>query len=376
MAKQLLAFFGFPIFLDSSEAQAYHRSKLAVFFFNTFFQTALLTALYKNPFILGWASMFSDGLSFEWRALIYLAIFYTVIFFVTLPISFYSGYILEHKFSLSHQSFAAWSLDKLKGYGLGLALFLVTGEFFYFAVRYFPEFWWLVLAAAWLLMTLVMSRILPTLIIPIFYPTKPLSNEELREKLLDLCRHCRVKVNGIFEIGLSKKTKKANAALVGIGKSRRILLGDTLLKNFSEDEIKMVMAHEIGHHALKHISRSIFLGSAGTLIGFYVFFQITRGWEWKDLSIFPLLSLGLYLVNLVTMPVQNAYSRFMEREADEYALKQYASRDVFHSVMNKLAEQNLSVKKPHPWIEFIFYDHPSIHNRIVHAEHWLARRHA
>ncbi len=369
MAKRFWASFGCPIFLDSAEAHSYHRRKLTIFFVGSAFHAALLIFLYQSALPLRWLpSLIGAEASFEITTLTYLALFYQITFFATLPLSFYSGFLTEKKFSLSRQSLAAWIADAAKRYALGLGLFLLTGGFFYYVVRHYPDAWWWILALAWLVMTLFFSRIMPTLIISIFYSTKPLPEGELKQTLLELCRRCRVSVNGIFEIALSKKTRKANAALVGIGKSRRILLGDTLLKNFTQPEIEMVMAHEIGHHALKHISRSILMGSAATVAGFFIFFVLTRGYDLSDLRWFPLLSLGLFLVNLFSAPIQNAVSRQMEREADRYALQKYDSQETFTSLMNRLAEQNLAVKKPHPWIEFLFYDHPSIDSRIRYAQ--------
>jgi STE24 endopeptidase len=189
-----------------------------------------------------------------------------------------------------------------------------------------------------------------------------------------------VRVRGIYEIGLSKKTKKANAAVIGIGKSRRIILGDTLTAGFEDAEIEMVMAHEIGHHALGHVPKGLFFNTAISFGGFYLLFLLSgplasffgaSGID--DLLLFPAVTLMGTLGGIALLPVQNGFSRFMEYEADRYAVNAIPDMPTFRSMMKKLGEKNLADPEPEAWVEFFLYTHPSIPNRIRRAEAILSR---
>ena len=248
-------------------------------------------------------------------------------------------------------------------------------ELLLFTIQRFPETWWLVAGAGWLFITLFLSRILPTFIIPLFYKTKALPAGELRDRLTALFRKCSVRFLDIYEIALSKKTKKANAALVGIGKSRRVLLGDTLLEHYTLPEVEMVMAHELGHQVKRHILKGVAFNTASSFIGFYLLHLLSAriagflgGQGLTDLSIFPGLALLASAAGLVLLPVQNGFSRWLENEADQFALETFPSKEVFLSLMNKLGSQNLSDLEPNPVVEFILYDHPSISKRLKRAE--------
>jgi len=257
---------------------------------------------------------------------------------------------------------------------VSLPLLLFIGEALYFSLRYFPDYWWLLVTAVWLLITIVLSKIAPILIIPLFYKCKPLPNSELQNKLLELGNRCGVGIKDVFEIKLSKETKKANAAVAGFGKGRRILLGNTLLKNYSLDEIEAVFAHELGHIRLFHTWKILGFGSIVSLVCFYLtslLFNRTLnqlGFEnIYDITAFPLLLLFLLLVGFVLLPIQNGYSRHLEKQADMFALAHTSNNQNLASALLKLAKQNLSDPSPNRLVELFMYGHPPIGKRLAYC---------
>lgn len=357
------------------EAKKYHRARHLLLIADIVLSVSFLVLMQLagiSSAIKEWA--FSRGSESWVQVFLYMACFFNLFYFVSLPVHAYSSYFLEKKYKLSDQKISRWVLDELKKYALSIFFFTLTMELLYFTVVITGNLWWLVAGIGWLFLTLLLTRIFPTLLLPLFYPTKVLEPGELKERLLALSSRCGVHVMGIYEIALSRKTKKANAALAGLGKSRRILVGDTLKENYTAEEIEMVVAHELGHHVKKHITRSLIFSTLITLLGFYLLHisssrlvDFFGGESLTDLSIFPALTLLAFLAGFLILPLQNGFSRWQENQADDYALEIFPSRDVFTSLMKKLGSQNLADVEPNPWLEFLLYDHPSIRNRIKHA---------
>ena len=217
------------------------------------------------------------------------------------------------------------------------------------------------MAGAWILFGIIFAKLVPVIIIPLFFKYKELENSKLKEKLLSLARKCGVRVLDVFKIDLSAKTRKANAALTGIGNTRRILLGDTLLENYAEDEIEVVMAHELAHHKFMHIWRSLIFGGIFTVAGFYLlklllqsFVDLKNMGSIADIEAFPVILLGITVLSALFMPIQNFYSRELEKRADSFALKLTGLSDAFISCMTRLARQNLADIKPSRFIEIMF----------------------
>ncbi|HUV41065.1 MAG TPA: M48 family metalloprotease, partial [Sedimentisphaerales bacterium] len=201
-----------------------------------------------------------------------------------------------------------------------------------------------------------------------------LADKQLQQNLLDLAKKCGVHIKQVFEVQLSTDTEKANAAVAGTGKNRRILLADTLLKNFSNEQIEAVFAHELAHIALRHWLKLTVFGTAVSLTTFYLtylFFKPAAGFfgfsTVHDLAAFPLLLLVLTAIALVLIPLQNIYLRYLEKQADIFALSRVAIKEGFISAMKKLADQNLSDPSPGRIVEFLFYTHPPIAKRIRYA---------
>src|SRR5712692_670256 len=284
-----------------------------------------------------------------------------------LGLDFY-GFRLEHRFQLSNQRLRAWVWDEIKGLLVGVVLAAIVTELLYFIIREVPQHWWLIAWAVFLGLFVLLAQLAPVVLFPIFYKFAPLENEELKERLVRLGERAGTRVRGVYQWKLSEKSKKANAALTGLGNTRRIILADTLLANYSTDEIEAVLAHELGHHVHRHIFKSILVQAGITLGGFYLAnevlrYAVERSNMFETMSDFanlPLLVLVATVLSFLLMPALNAYSRFNERQADRYCFQSVASVTPFISSMNKLAEQNLAEKTPSRWVEWFFHSHPAI----------------
>jgi STE24 endopeptidase len=248
----------------------------------------------------------------------------------------------------------------------------------YFTIRQSPEHWWLIAWASFLVLFVVIAQVAPLILFPVFYKFEPLENEDLKQRLVKLSEQAGTRVRGIYKWHLSEKSNKANAALTGLGATRRIILADTLLDHYSPDEIEAVLAHELGHHVHKHIVKSIFVQAVITLLGFWaaniVLHVAIEQWQMfdrlSDFANLPLLVLVSTLLSFVLMPAMNAYSRFNERQADRYAFRSIRNVQPFISSMNKLASQNLAERTPSKWVEWFFHSHPAISRRVAAAEAW------
>jgi len=290
----------------------------------------------------------------------------------------YYGLRLERRFHLTTQKTRLWLWDEVKGFLVALVLAGFTAELLYFTIRQSPQHWWLIAWAMFMVLFIVLAQVAPLILFPIFYKFEPLENEDLKQRLVRLSERAGTRIRGIYKWNLSEKSKKANAALTGLGATRRIILADTLLDHYSPEEIEAVLAHELGHHVHKHILKSIFVQAAITLFGFwaanYVLHLSIEQWGMfdtlSDFSNLPLLVLVSTMLSLLLMPAMNAYSRFNERQADRYAFESIRSVQPFISSMNKLAAQNLAERTPSRWVEWLFHSHPAISRRVAAAEAW------
>jgi STE24 endopeptidase len=290
----------------------------------------------------------------------------------------YYSFRVEHRYQLSNLRLRGWIWDEIKGFLVGLVLAGIVVELLYFIMRQFPNHWWVIAWAAFLGLFVLLAQLAPVALFPIFYKFAPLENEELKARLVRLGERAGTRVRGVYQWKLSEKSKKANAALTGLGNTRRIILADTLLANYTTDEIEAVLAHELGHHVHRHIFKSILVQAGITLVGFWaanalLHYAVDRRHLFETLSDFanlPLLLLLATVLSFLVLPFMNAYSRFNERQADRYAFRSIASVEPFISAMNKLAEQNLAERTPAKWVEWFFHSHPAIVRRVAAAEAW------
>jgi STE24 endopeptidase len=292
-------------------------------------------------------------------------------------IDFY-GYRVERRFNLSNQKLGSWLRDQAKAWVLGLILGTVVAEIVYGVMRVSPVYWWII---AWLIfipLLIFFTQIAPVVLFPLFYKFVPLQNDELKARLVRLGERAGTRVRGVYEWKLSEKSKKANAALTGLGRTRRIILADTLLKEYDTDEIEAVLAHELGHHVHRHMAKMIAVQFLITLLGFWAANAVLRYaiddqhmfQHLTDFANLPMLALVFSLLSLLLMPALNAYSRFAERQADLYCWQSVPSVVPYVSAMKKLNQQNLSESHPSRLAEILFHSHPAVSKRIAAAEEW------
>ena len=296
---------------------------------------------------------------------------------VFLPVSWFGDFYLEHRYQLSNETLTGWAYDELKSLGLNLVLGVAVLDVIYFLLRRAGPAWWLWAGLFMLVFGVVLSVLFPVVILPLFYKLEPLDNEPLRQRLVVLADRVGARVLGVYRMTLSAKTKKANAAFAGLGATKRIILGDTLLNSFATDEIEVVMAHEMAHYKHGDIWKLMGWGAATTWVGLWLAdCGLRRGLQHfgfasvSDLGAFPLLALCLFGFGLVVLPANNAFSRWRERKADRTALDLTRNPTGFVNAMRKLAAQNLADVAPHPVVELLLHDHPALNRRIAMAEQW------
>lgn len=364
---------------DSPESRRYNRIRRWLGIADFVVGLALLVLLLAT----GWSGTLRDFAmraafqSYTLAVAAYVLILMVLAKLLGISLDYYS-FRLEHRFHLSNQRLRAWIWDEVKGFLVGLIFAVIVVEVLYFILREFPVHWWLLTWAVFLGLFVLLAQLAPVFLFPIFYKFEPLQNEELRQRLVRLGERAGTRVRGVYKWNLSEKSKKANAALTGLGSTRRIILADTLLDNYSPDEIEAVLAHELGHHVHKHILKSIAVQAVTTLIGFWaanwaLHYAVDRLHMFEELSDFanlPLLVLVFTVLSFLALPALNAFSRFNERQADRYAFESIASVEPFISSMNKLAEQNLAERTPSRFVEWFFHSHPAISRRLQAAQAW------
>ena len=361
--------------VSAGKEKEYSRQKIRLSIYRTvltfvFLILVLITG--GSSFLRNHVTSWSE--SFYVQVLFYLIIFRIIYDLIFLALDYYSSFILEHKFSLSNQTFFDWIKQGLKKWLLSVLLFLVVAEAFYAILKYFPNNWWIAAMAGWFVLTILLGKIAPVLIIPLYYKCTKIEDNELKERLLKLSESCNVKVSEVYEIQLSKETKKANAAVVGFGKNRRILLADNLQENYTIDEIEAIFAHELGHICLHHITKIFAFGAVVTFIVFYLAYLSFNGSmtifgfdHVYDIAAFPLLLLIFSIAGLIFLPVQNGFTRHLEKQADLFAIIQIQNSENFASALSKLGKQNLSDPAPSKIVRFFFYSHPPISERISYT---------
>lgn len=354
------------------DSKKYNNTKLVVGIGKAIISFILLFLFVYLGFSLqleNYVRTFTENLYLVFMMFVFvIGIFSSVLF---MPINIYTGFYLEHRYNLSNQTFFKYFLENVKSMLVGLIIGVPILLLFFYVINQFGDLWWLVFASAMFLISVVLSQLFPIIILPIFYKIIPLQDEELKLRITKLAKGAGITVQNVFSFNMSKNTKKANAAFTGLGKTKRIILGDTLLNDYSKDEIETVIAHELGHYKHKHIIKNLIFGTISSFLTFFVISIIYKNsLSWFDFEIItqiaalPLLSLWAMLIGLIQSPIGNILSRKYEYEADRYAIESTLKPDSFIKTLNKLTDQNLGDREPHPFVEWFFYSHPSIKNRI------------
>jgi len=323
-------------------------------------------------------SLLASTTSSYWVSLaLYLAIFIVLLQVVEAPFSFYSGFVVDHRFKLSTQTVKGWFIDEVKGLGVEVVFAVLAGAVLYYLIRTTP-LWWIVAAVIFAVFSIFLSTILPYVILPIFYKVTPISDEQLKGELVQMSERMGVKnIDRVLVADESTKSVRANAFFSGIGKSKAIVLFDTLLNNFTRRETATVVAHELGHYVNKDIWKEALTSGVFLIPPFFVAdyalrtiassFAIT---SIADPAGIPLILAVLIGMSFVLQPLTNAVSRFVERRADEFALRATDDPAAQASAERRLADLSLAVDTPNKFVEILFYTHPPSSKRIKLAEQW------
>jgi STE24 endopeptidase len=308
---------------------------------------------------------------------LYLAVFVIVLQLVAMPLSFYSGFIVDHRFSLSTQTLQGWVVDELKGLGVELVFGILAGSVLYYLIGNL-SLWWIAAAAIFAVFSILLSIILPFVILPIFYKVNPLSDMNLRESLLQMSKKFGARnVDRVLVADESRRSIRANAFFSGVGKSRSIVLFDTLLSNFTHREIVTVVAHELGHYVNKDIWKEALTSGLLIIPPFYIADYALRAAvtasslpSMTDPAGIPLIFAVLIGISFLLQPISNGLSRIVERKADEFALRAADDSEAQASAERRLADLSLSVDSPNRLVEVMFYTHPPSSKRVQMAENW------
>jgi STE24 endopeptidase len=364
---------------NEDKATRYHRLQRRASILATILTTVTLVVL----LVSGASADIRDtvnawvGPSFLLTVLGYVLTLGVLLEVVQLPLAFYRGVTLERRYGLSTQTTVRWWIDHVKAGVIALVFAVIAASIVLSLIRWEPEQWWVYAAIVFTVILVLLAQLAPVVLLPLFYEITPLAREELRDRLLVLANRAGTRIAGVFEWRLSDRTKKANAALAGIGRTRRILLSDTLLAEHSDDEIEVILAHELAHHVYRDIWSAMLVETVLIALGCFAAdrvlsaFATSAGLAGKgDVAGLPLLVLALGGVSLALMPIANALSRAHERRADRYALKMTGNAPAFIAAMKRLAAQNLAEEEPSRLVQILFHTHPPIAARIAAAREY------
>ncbi len=298
---------------------------------------------------------------------------------LSLPLSYYSGYIVEKKYGLTNHTPPSWVAERLKGLAVSMALNIPTTTGFLWIVRRYPSRWWLAVSGLALPFTLLMTGLYPVLIAPLFNKYEPIGDPALEERIRALAEGEGVHVSRVLKMDMSRQTSKANAYFAGVGRSKRIVLADTLLEGFSPEEVEVVVAHELGHQVHRDLLKLVALSGLGTFGALYglhrVFPAVARRTESRtgasslgDVRAQPVMSLLAGTFGLLVTPLLNAYVRRMERKADAYAVRLTRNPRAFIGSMRGLQRTNLADPDPPVLVRLLLHSHPTIGERVRWAE--------
>lgn len=354
------------------KAREYSRTRRRLSFLDMALDLVLLLVL-----IFSGASQSFSAL-FNWPA-IAIAVTYLVVILVgfaaiTSPLRYYRGFILSHRYGISTQKIRGWLTDLAKSGGIGLVVAAAGIGIVYWFLLTYPDIWWLLAWGSLLLISVIFSFVAPVLLVPLFYKMRPLTDVPLKSRLDQLAQKAGAKVRGIYVLDFSTRGPTANAGLMGIGRTRRIVVSDTLIQRYSPPEIEVIVAHEIGHHVDRDIFRLLAVQACFSLIVLKIVDLVLKASASPagfagiaDPAALPLLLLLMGFFSTLFSPVVNTFSRLVEGQADGYAVALTGNSRAFIDSMTRLVNQNLGVADPPGWEEFLFYDHPSYNKRVDKA---------
>ena len=361
--------------LSGAEARRYARIRYRLLLLGLLLGCAFLIVFQASGFSVQLARWWERHTAAAPLALLgYLAVFGLAQYAMMAPLHVSRSFILEHRFGLSRMTVRAWVARETKQVAVSAGLSAALIEAWYAILRHAPDTWPLWATLGWVSVSLLLARVFPTLLLPIFYKIEPLEREALSRRLLALCRRARLPALGVFRFNLGAETRKANAALAGLGATRRVLVSDTLLQEFTPDEVEGVLGHELGHHRFHHIRTMLVVSAVGSWIAFQATARVSASWlpalglrGLDDPAGFPILMLWFSALGGIGLSLQNGLSRLMEWQADRYAVDLTGRAGAFADALRRLAALNLADPSPPRWVVWLFYDHPPITERIQAA---------
>ncbi len=313
-----------------------------------------------------------------WSSALYFFVLVLGFGILMIPFTYYQGFALPRRYGMSNQKFGAWLSDRAKASAITILLGVAAVIIIYWLLERFPGTWWLLAGLLLAFLSVLLTCLAPILLLPLFFKLEPLNDLELKRKLIDLAERANARFNSVFTVNWSSKGTTANAMVAGLGKTRRIILSDTLCQQYTPDEVEVILAHELGHHIHRDMIKMIAVQAGMVLLAFYLAHLVLRaslvrfGFQGiTDVAALPVMLLSLAVFSLVVMPLTNTYSRHLEKSADKAALELTGNPQAFVTAMTKLTNQNLAVAEPGSWVEFLFCDHPSYSKRVKLARRYL-----
>jgi STE24 endopeptidase len=341
----------------------------------------LLAAFFETDLSARLANLWR-GWPMVWPFLAYTAGLLAWLTILSLPLRFYRGYVHEHKWDFSTQRVKGWLVDQAKSFTVGLVMAWLVLALLLWIMARFPRTWWLIAGLAMAFVSVIMATLLPVVILPIFHRYTPIENKDLTDALKEILAKEGLKSSGFFQEDMSRRTRKENAFLAGLGKTRRVVLGDNLIKQMTVPEIVSVIGHEVGHFRYKHIWKGVVVGTLEQLAVFFFLSLVMRaafpgfpGSAREVLTVLPvMLIIGGTASSLVFGPFSNALSRYFERQADLYTAAHVKDPHAFATALAGLADRNLSNAYPTWWVKVLYYTHPPVGERLQYIESALRKR--
>ncbi|MGD8539480.1 MAG: M48 family metallopeptidase [Candidatus Aminicenantes bacterium] len=366
-----------PLLDRNKQKQAirYEKEKRLLGLLSLLLSLAVLLVFYFSGLSSLLANVCSER-SVIYAFVIYVIVFQAILFVIGIPLSFYSGYIHEHKWGFSNHTKKSWFWEQIKSYAVGLVIFLILLGMLFWILERYPHDWWWIAGIAMAFVSTLFATLFPVLIFPLFNKYTPVEDKDLTEALDSILTEGGLRSSGFFVEDMSRQTKKENAFLAGLGRTRRVVLGDNLIAHMTVPEIVSIIAHEVGHYKHLHIWKQIALGTLQQLVVFFflnlfmtslfpAFLSSTRA----NLALFPIFVILMgALSGFLFGPISNALSRYFEGQADRYAVRSIPDKNAFLTALAGLANRNLSNAYPSWWLKLLYYSHPPIGERLHTAE--------
>lgn len=351
-------------------SSVFHNIILLLFLFGNLLNTynSWVVSL-KLPFIL-------SGLIF------FLLLFYAEAL-LSIPFDLYHTFRIENKYGFTTTTAKLWIMDFIKSIAISTVLMAFITSAGLFLIQASPYMWWLWVWSLFLIFGIVMMYIFPYVIEPLFNKFTPIEDDTLREAIHRLMQKAGIRVQRIFKIDASKRTKHTNAYFTGIGRVKRIILYDTLLEKMNRDEILSVLAHEAGHWKKWHLVKHLLISEIIALIAMYISFKILQSdflihlFHVKDSTFFAKVVIIGFIWSIAAFPFTplfHYFSRRHEIEADRFSYELTGHEQYMTSVLVKLSKDNLSNLHPHPLYAAFYYSHPPVLERIKRLKEMAKNR--